>query len=439
MDFKRAFRNSKSELSASTNFSNSMRDEESEYTTSSFDISGNPYQTNETKQDFITSVSQIDYIHPFANSKIETGAKLTFRNNDNQQDAFAYNSISNSYLRDSLRTDHFIYNEQVYAAYLQYGGKIKSWDYNAGLRVEQSLTKGDSRINGTTFDNNYFDLFPSAALKHTFKSINEIQLSYSRRVNRPNTQSLNPFVDYSDSLNLRSGNPQLKPEYINSLELAYSRTMDKWNISTTVYYRHTDNLITRYRSVDLVTGVALVSPRNFSSSDNTGLEAVLRYQLGKMGNVMASFNVFQNKINASNIETDLQSTSTNWNARMSVNMRVAKSTSLQLTGMYMAPNRMPQSTIKQMMSGVDAGIKHDFRKNKASLSLNVTDIFNTRKFVYENRGDGYVFNGFRKRESRVAMLTFNYRFGTQDNNIFQRKKNQKQDVQPIDNGGDMGF
>src|SRR5207247_2202158 len=109
-----------------------------------------------------------------------------------------------------------------------------------------------------------------------------------------------------------------------------------------------------------------------------------------------------------------------WNVRMSVNMRVAKNTSLQITGMYMAPNRMPQSTIKQMMSGVDAGIKQEFRKNKASLSLNVTDIFNTRKFVFENKGEGYVFNGFRKRESRVAMLTFSYRFGTQDNNFFQR-------------------
>ena len=120
-----------------------------------------------------------------------------------------------------------------------------------------------------------------------------------------------------------------------------------------------------------------------SSSDNTGVEGVVRYQIGKMGSVMANVNFYQNKINAGNLEADLQSTSTNWNARISVNMRVAKTTSLQLTGMYMAPNKMPQSTIKQMMSGVDAGIKQDFWKSKASLSLNVTDIFNTRKFVYE--------------------------------------------------------
>ena len=438
IDYKRNFLNSKRELTASANISHNLGEQANEYTSSLIDLGGYPFQTNMGKQKFLTSVAQVDYVHPLKNSKIETGIKGTVRNNDNLLNAWRYNTAIATYLNDPLYADHFIYNEQVYAAYLQYAGKLKAWDYSAGLRGEEALTKGDSKTKQTTFSNNYLALFPSAAIKYTLNTINEIQLGYSRRVNRPNTQALNPFIDYSDSLNLRSGNPYLKPEYIHALELVFNRTLEKWSISSTLYFRHTDNLISRYRTVNLSTGIATITQRNFSSSDNTGIEQVIRYQLGKMGSVMASFNLYQNKINASNIEADLQSTSTNWNARMIVNIRVAKTTSLQVTGMYMAPNKMPQSTIKQMMSGVDAGIKQDFWKSKASVSLNVTDIFDTRKFVYVNSGDGYVYNGFRKRESRIATLTFAYRFGSQDANIFQRKKNQK-DTQPGDGGGDGGF
>ncbi len=439
IDYKHLFKNSKREFSASTNFSNSIREQQNEFTSSAEDLGNIPYQTNLGKQNFIISTTQADYIHPLKNGRVETGLKATIRNNDNLLNASVYNPSFGAYLKDSIYSDHFIYNEQVYAAYLQYSGKLKSIDYSAGLRAEQALTPGDSKTKKSKFENDYFAFFPSASVKYTFKNVNEFQVSYSKRVNRPNTQALNPFIDYSDSLNLRSGNPELKPEYTQSMELAYSTTLDKWNVSTTLYYRHTNNLISRYRSVDLNTGVGLVTQINFNSSDNLGLESVVRYQLGKLGSVMTSFNIFQNKINASNIDADLQSNATNWNVRLALNLRVAKSTSLQVTGMYMAPMVKPQSTISQMMSGVDAGIKQDFWKNKASLNFNVTDIFDTRKFVFENRGVGYVYNGFRKRESRVAMLTFTYKFGSQDSNLFQRKKNQRQDNPSMEGGGDFGL
>lgn len=124
-----------------------------------------------------------------------------------------------------------------------------------------------------------------------------MQISYSRRVNRPEMRSLNPFVDYSDSLFLRKGNPELKPEFIHSLELGYSRMINNFNLTTTVYYRHTDQLISRYRTIDGTTGISTATFINYSSSENIGAEAILRYTMDKLGNVMGSFNVYQNTIN----------------------------------------------------------------------------------------------------------------------------------------------
>ena len=178
---------------------------------------------------------------------------------------------------------------------------------------------------------------------------------------------------------------------------------------------------------------AYMRPVNFSSSDNAGLELTFRYQIGKLGNVMLSGSSFYNKINGDNIEASLQSEAINWNSRLAINLKVMKNTSVQVTGFYAGPMKNPTGTVKGMMNGVDAGIKQDLFKGKGSLSLNVTDIFNTRKFQIHNYGDYFDYNGYRKRESRVATLTFSYRFGSQESNLFKSKKNQRSNDMQMDN------
>lgn len=163
---------------------------------------------------------------------------------------------------------------------------------------------------------------------------------------------------------------------------------------------------------------------NYSSSENKGGEIVLRYQFEKAGNVMASFNVYRNSINGKNIESDLQSASTQWSGRLNVNLRFGKTTGGQITGNYMSPSTSPVSRFKGM-SGIDAGIRQDLWKGKGSLSLNITDIFNTRKMDITTFNDFYTSHMYRTRESRVASITLTYRFGNQDASLFQRKKNQR--------------
>ena len=148
-----------------------------------------------------------------------------------------------------------------------------------------------------------------------------------------------------------------------------------------------------------------------------------------------SANIFQNKISGANVDAELQSTSTNWNARMTLSAKLSKSTSLQISGMYMAPTIQPQGSFRSM-SGMDAGIRQDLWNGRGSLSLNVNDIFNTRKMIIHNIGDGFVTDVTRSRESRVAMLNFSYRFGSTEYNM--RKKNQRnQNLQQQDSGNMM--
>ena len=425
LDYKRTWTGSKRELSGSVNYTSNERTEESSLSSSKYFDKDKPYQLSDNLNTYQTIISQIDFVQPIKdNSKFEAGLKNTLRQFDNDQIISSLDSAGSDYLTNALKSDHFIFDEQVFAAYSMYTGKWKKFEYNAGLRAEQTLTNGNSRSQSTSFSKDYLAFFPSAFLKYIISDKQDMQISYSRRVNRPEMRSLNPFVDYSDSLFLRKGNPELKPEFIHSLELGYSRMINNFNLTTTVYYRHTDQLISRYRTIEGTTGISTATFINYSSSENIGAEAILRYTMDKLGNVMGSFNVYQNTINGKNIEADLQSASTQWSARLNVNLRLGKTTGFQLTGNYMSPFKGPISRFKGM-SGVDAGIRQDLWKGKGSLSLNVTDVFGTRKMDITSFNDYYISHMIRTRESRVGMLTLTYRFGKQDSNLFQRKKNQR--------------
>jgi iron complex outermembrane recepter protein len=428
LDYKLTFKESKRELTASASYSINEREALKKYSGNNSEL---PFQLNNSNQNFSSATAQTDYVHPFKQSKLETGLKATQRINDN--DVKAEVLKDGNYVNDSRFSDRFIYEENVLAAYALYSGKIKDFDYSAGLRAEQTLTNGDSKTTTVNVDNDYLSFFPSALLKYSFKKTNELQINYSRRINRPNINSLNPFVDYSDTLNVRTGNPFLLPEYIHSMELSYSKSLEKITATATIYYRHIDDVISRYRLLNPVTGVSQLTVLNFTTADNVGLETILRYQI-KAGSLMWSFNIFQNTVNGSNVDPDIQGTNTNWNTRLTANYRVHKNLSLQVTGMYNAPDVQPQRTIRYMQTGLDAGIKYDFMKGKASLGLNVTDIFRTRKFDIHMEQDLFIYDGVRQRESRVGTLSFTYRFGSQDNPFTNRKRNQRNPVQ--DGGGE---
>ena len=440
-DYKHSYPSSKAELNMSGSFSENTRNENTSFINSNYfsELGNNNYQYNYTNAKYITSVFQADYSHPYASkAKFEAGLKGNYRINDNDQHTDTYDFITQNYPNDPLYTNHYKYTEQIYAAYMMYTGTIKFLDYHVGLRTEQTLTSIQQLTTDTTYKNNYLGLFPSASIKYSRGFQEDIQLSYSRRINRPNVWALNPFKDITDSMNIRQGNPFLKPEYIHALELSYNRTIKNFTYTATVYYKHSTNLISYFRIFDTLSGKSILTQENYSTSQNIGVEGSLRYDMGKVGSLMWSFNAYNNKVNAGNLQTDLQSSAINWNMRLTANIRFAKYTAFQLTGYYAAPMTSPQSTVKGF-SSVDGGIKQDFWKGKGSLAFNCGDIFNIREMQIHsqtviNGKTVFVYDGARKRESRIAMLTFSWRFGTNND---KPSKKKKPDSNQMEGGDEM--
>ena len=434
LDYKRTTPKNKSELTASASISSNVRNANEAYKNStafSFDIAS---QRNTNTANFTNFIAQVDYIYPLKNGKFETGAKNTNRIIDNNQQGFRYDFGNGEYWQDSKISNHFIYNENITAAYAIYTGKKQKFDYQAGLRSELTNIDGNSKTTATTFNNNYFNFFPSGFVKYALSKTQDLQIGYSRRVNRPGFETLNPFIDYSDSVNLRQGNPTIKPEYIHSLELNYLTQIKKLNFSTTLYYRYTDNMIARYRSVNPATGQSLMTFYNFNSSENTGIEAIIRYSFVKLGNLMLSGNWYRNVINGNNVLSDLQSDITTWNIRFTYNLQLPKTFYFQANGMYMAPMKFGQATISGM-SGVDIGLRKDYMKSKLQLGLNVSDVFDIRQFNMEIVGNNFNSEAMRKRETRILTVSLTYRFGSNENPFTKKKPATNAPTENMD----MGF
>lgn len=431
-DYAKAFPGSQRKLTASASLSYIDRQDRNEFRNSLADAS--PYQKNNADNVFATGIAQIDYTHPVNDSlRIETGLKYSLRNYDNNQ-AVLFTDSYGFFVTDTRYSDNFIFNENIYAGYVQAAMHRGKFDMQAGVRAEQTQLTGTSSSTTADFENNYLGIFPSVSVRYTVKPGYEWQVSYSRRLNRPGNGQLNPFVDISDSINLRSGNPFLRPEYISSAELNLARSFENGiSISGTAYFRYTTDLISMVRTYDVNTGIALVRPFNYTSGNNLGIEGVFRMPLPKRrGNVMLTMNGFRNQINGENLEAGLQSEALNWSGRITVNYRLLPSTNLQLTGFYNSPFIQPAGRF-MMVGGLDLGLRQDLFKGRAQLTANLSDLFDTKEFRLTNKLTGYELNARRKRESRILMITFTWRFGKAEENNQQRRNNRQQ--QSMDDGG----
>jgi iron complex outermembrane receptor protein len=437
-DYRHIFKNPKNDLTASASFSRWLRISDASYSNFNRNMNSNELldnfldQKNNMEGDFTFYTFQSDYSQAADKGKIETGIKSTGRFSTSLNDAFIYNESKKQYENDTLFTRHFDYTDQVHAAYFQYSAAFKKIIYQAGLRAELSHVSGTSLISQEKFEFNYPGLFPSATVKYNYSKTIDLIISYSRRVNRPDIRALMPFKEYEDRLNYRVGNPMLKPENINSYEFSCYKTWKESSLGGTLYYRHTINMITRFRMLDTLTGITIGVFQNFSTSDNTGIELVHKSTLFKILQLNLSGNVFRNVIHGENVDASLQSTSFNWNTRGSISGRLTKTFTFQFTGFYMAPVVQPQGVF-QGMSGVDFGTKYDFWKNAASLTFNISDIFNTRHFEVTNDVYGFTMQNYRKRETRIAMLTLSYKFGSQnEQQRFRKRQDQNNNDQRMD-------
>lgn len=393
-----------------------------------------------------TAVFQVDYIHPMGEkTKLEFGAKSTYRHIFS---GLLGDSISRSTfatVTDYNRTNDFVFMENVNAAYGILNQGLGKYGLQVGLRAEQTNISGTLLPNNFTSFNEiknsqrYFNLFPSIHATRKLENEQELRASYSMRINRPGQEVLNPFPTWNNPLDLRYGNPLIKPEIVHSTELSYTKNWDKTSLILTGYFRQTDNTIQRVRRIDttgttpnISRGSSIMEFQNLSNSQNYGLEFILRNQITKWWNITTNINAFRNVINGL-----ISNANFTGDGRIMSTMTVWKGINIQISGNYMLPRAMAQGTF-QGFNGVDIGVRKDLFKNKAYIVVNLSDVFNTKNIQVEfNNGQSAGFSGgfFRQRETRVLTVNFTYKFGKELNNNVKRGKKAEYNTE----GGGGGF
>ncbi|HWH63999.1 MAG TPA: outer membrane beta-barrel family protein, partial [Ginsengibacter sp.] len=377
-----------------------------------------------------------------------------------------YSDISNKYEPVPGLDSRYEYDDQVYAAYTTFSQKIKNFTYQLGGRIESSNYDGKLLDSNQEFHNSYpFSFFPSVFLTQKINDNQDIQLNYSRKINRPTFFQIIPYYNYTDSLNISRGNPDLKPEFTNLVELNYDWNLkNNNNILATIYYRQTDDLITRYQYLDAnpnpskMDSIFITSYANANSSVAYGLEVTAVSNIAKWWQLTSNVNLYNSKLDGSNLENGLSTQQLSWFGKINNTFKLPKNYSIQFTGDYTSKTILPPNRsgggggnfygggnlalangYTDPVYGFDIAFKKDFLKDKsASLSLSMNDIFRTRVTRTHSRSDisPTVYStqvNERRRDPQIVRLNFSYRFGKVDVSLFKRK-NLKGEQEGIQNG-----
>jgi len=383
-------------------------------------------QTNSSPEVIKQYTAQADYVLPVTKTnKIEAGLKWNDQVTSNQFLAQNVTGLADIYTPLESTTDNFNYDQDVSASYITYNTSFDKINIKAGLRAENTYINFSQLTLNENFKDDYSDLFPSLFLsKYYNKETTQLQLSYSRRINRPTITDLDPVPNYSDPENIREGNPNLKPEYQNSFELSGLQYLRNGLLSLTFYFHESNNTIQRYKTID-TSGTGIISFINLDHSYNYGVEGLAKTNILHWWDITGSFNAYGNQLDGNNLDAGIVSNQLICNVKLSSQLKFTNT----FTGMIQAYYQSPQNTILGHLSyftSVTVGLKKEFLKKKLSAALACSDIFNTRHFEAEFIGDGFTQDVFRKNESRIANLTLTYIFGKADNS----KQKQQQTPQP---------
>lgn len=442
--YKHLFPKKGKELTADFNYNRISIDGTGNFTTEYPSVTSRERQENSGGTNFVTA--QADYVEQLNPSmKLEAGVRAAIRSFDNNNANYVYNNSEAEWVRRSTFADEYQFEDNVFAAYTAFSHDLGKWGYQVGLRAESSTYTGNLPESDTQFKNNFpMSLFPSAFLTRKLNDLDVLQFSYSRRINRPNFFQLLPFTDFSDSLNLRRGNANLLPEFTNSLEATYQNFFQSGdNLLVSVYYKQASDLITSYQfqefDQDLNRDVIITSYANSSNSIAYGVEFTLRNNFGKAVELTSNLNLYNSRVDASNVEEGLVNERFTWFAKENINIQLPKGFMLQLSGEYQGPAAFTPSDgggrhwrgVTNSAQGytigrgyVDAAIRKDLFNRKANLTVSINDIFGTRKSGSHSESEFFIQDSWRLRAPQQVRVNFSYRFGKVDASLFKRKNNR---------------
>jgi hypothetical protein len=363
-------------------------------------------------------VAKIDYTDGISETiKLETGAKSSFIRADNN--LVYYQFINNDWQYDATSSNHFRYKEQIHAAYLNLMAEFGQLSIQAGLRGEYTNTNGNQITTNTVFTRDYFQLFPNIAVNQNLNTNNQIQLSYSRRVERPNYGALNPFRMFRDPSLYYEGNPYLKPELTQNIVFNH---VYKSKFTTSLNYSRTKDVITWVTGQNDATNTTFEAPKNLPSLVNYGVSFTAQMEYFKWWSGTNFTNIFRNEYDLA----DEQKGQTSFSLNTQNSFKLAKGFTSELNAFYNSASVYGIITEKSYWA-VSAAFQKSVLSDQGSIKLAINDIFQTNNFRNDTRYQNINMYSRIWIDSRRAIVSFTYRFGKQ----FERRerKTGSEDIQ----------
>ncbi len=367
---------------------------------------------NYTPTDIDILTSKVDVELPKWKGKLGYGAKFSLVKTKNSFDF--YTDVNGTVTKIQSRSNSFSYDENVNAAYVNYQRQFNpKWSFQGGLRLEQTnskgvLTRADGQVQADNeVKKNYLDFFPSAAITYTINPKHTLNLTYSRRIDRPSYQDLNPFENKLDELTYEKGNAFLRPQYTDNIELAHTFLS---KITTTLGYSYVKDFTTQ--ATDTIGNATFVQQKNLAVQQIYSLTVGSPLNLTKWwsgyANIYYNYQIFDGEIGASKVHNEIPT----YGAYMQNSFKLGKDYSAELSGWFSGPSVWGATWITKPQGGVDLGVQKLFMQKKATVKLSVTDIFHTSPWKATSNFGGLYINAGGYWESQTFRLNFTYRFGS---------------------------
>jgi len=422
LDYKLRFKKPKEELALNFSYAYGSFNDYQQYTTRYNPVNGvqsaniDTPLTSDTRHRATNYNIQADYVLPVGKSgQFSAGyrSQITLGNNDQ----YAYNVLNTVEIPLYTFTDFFSSNNQVNAVYVNYNDQIGNFSYQAGLRAEDSHL--DATFMSYNANNMLFaapvripvkGIYPSVLLTEKLEGNSQLQFTFTKRVSKPSVRQFNSTTDFSDPTNYNKGNPDLLPENVTDFELDYTKTWQNVSFTSGIYNNTIHNAIGYIQDAP-VNDETTTTPENLKYSITTGLELISHFDIVKGLDLTANANIF-NRDNAAAPQYGITANNgISWNANITSNVTPVQRLSFQIRADYKAPDLYLQD--KDLAAfGVDAAAKYGFAGDRASLSFNANDIFNSRRQAFVRSSDDLLINLEVRRISSRATFTFSYHFGS---------------------------
>ncbi|MDX1827949.1 MAG: TonB-dependent receptor [Lutibacter sp.] len=440
LNFTQNFKKSGHKLTADFQYNNTDENSFAFITDSDLfpSYSVNNPERNSTIQNSQTVLLKSDYVLPFGEeSQFEFGFKFDLNKLTSDYLVEDFDDTTNQYVNNTNFSNNLNFEQNIYAVYSQYGKKIDKFSYLLGLRMETTDRKINLIQTNEIYNKNFTEFFPTVNLGYEFNDSESLTLGYSRRLRRPRHWFLNPFESRTSETYIRKGNINLDPTYTNSFDFGYLKRWNKFTLNSSIYYQHSINNFefAQKEETRLINGVETLviirSPINLSSQDRYGFEFTANYNPFKWWKLSNSFNFYSYKTKGSYNDISYDANDVSWFTRLNSRITLPGKIDWQTRAMYRGPRKTAQSDRKGIYI-VNLAFSKDVFKEKGTLSLNVRDLFNTRKRKSTDYTPTTISTGEFQWRERQILLNFTYRFN-------QKKKRERPEGNYNDGGDEERF